>query len=216
MMRATRGVLGLGLRIGLVAVAVAAAAATTVALSAGSARAQQEGGERLAPSDPGAASSSWYGWQILFTDGAAVSLLAIGVNDYAGVPLAIASGVAYLGGGPVVHGLHERGIAAGESFLLRLGLPSITALVGGVGAWALSGGCGAGGCTLSPSVGAGGGALFGVAAASVIDIAVLAHEPRQSGREPANSTTLTLHPVPLLIREAGRPDASGFGVLGVF
>jgi hypothetical protein len=191
------------------ALAVGAAVAIGAA-GGGSAHAQQR--ESAADSAPG----TWYGWQILLTDGAAVSLVGLGTlssSNGVAIDSAIASSLVYFGGGPIVHGLHDRGLAAGESFGLRLGLPFTMGLIGAGGAWALSGGCGSGsGCMLNPGEGALGGALFGIAAASVIDIAVLAHEPRARDA----STGLSLRPTPVWIREAGRSDAPGLGVAGVF
>ena len=200
-MRAARWALAVG-----VAVTIGAAATGRPA------RAQER--EPVADSPP--APRSWYGWQILFTDGGAVGLVGLGVlssSSTVAIQTAIASSLVYFGGGPIVHGLHDRGLVAGESFGLRLGLPFSMGLIGAGGAWAMSGGCSGGsGCMLNPGEGALGGALFGIAAASVIDIAVLAHEPRSRDA----STGLSLRPAPVFIREAGRPDAPGLGVAGLF
>src|SRR5579883_1147642 len=106
---------------------VVCAAVGAVGAAAAPARAQ----EREAPPAE-AAPGSWYGWQILFSDGAAVALVAAGsMSSSSGVAIecAIGSSLAYLGGGPIVHGLHDRGVTAGESFGLRLGLPFAVGLI---------------------------------------------------------------------------------------
>ncbi len=166
--------------------ALALVAAAAIAVSSVPAPAQE-----LADSAP----SSWYGWQILLIDGASVGLVYVGINNGAGIESAIASSILYLGGGPVVHALHDRGITAGEDFLLRLALPSTMALIGAAGAWAASGGCVPHGCTLSPALGAGGGALFGMAASSILDVFVLADAPRAS--HDASSAGLRLRATPV-------------------
>lgn len=114
--------------------------------------------------------ASWYGWQTLITDGAA--LLAAPIAPAAGVGL-------YLVGAPLVHATHGRFGTAAGSFGLRLGAP----LVGGVTGivlWGLGSDCGFDGpelCGLGSVLYGAVGAGLGVITAVTLDASLLAREP---------------------------------------
>jgi hypothetical protein len=118
-----------------------------------------------APRDPAtsppAASSEWYGWQILISDAAVFSFAGLTRNP------SVAYG--WVGGGAIVHLGHGnvgRGVA---SAVLRIGLP----LVGGYLGAASASGCTGDWCGLGEVVV---GGLIGMASAELIDVAVLARD----------------------------------------
>jgi hypothetical protein len=157
----------------------------------------------------------WYGWQIMFTDGAAlVSLSGSGRGSGWGY-LAL---TLYLAGGPVVHFAHENGVRGVASLGLRVVGPISGALMGALVGSTAPNNCGGDYICFSPAViGAGVGLVVGTLAASIVDIAALAYEKAPFER-PAHSTSFGLHLVPL----AGLPrDSTGhavptFGVGGAF
>lgn len=117
----------------------------------------------VAPRDPAppAASSQWYGWQILLGDAAVFSVAGLTQNP----------GIAYgwVGSGAIVHFGHGnvgRGLA---SAALRAGLPIVGLFAGAASA----SGCKGDWCGLGAAVG---GGLLGMASAELIDVAVLANE----------------------------------------
>jgi hypothetical protein len=161
--------------------------------------------------------TSWYGWQIALADGGSVATFATaGATARSGAAGLIAGcALVYLVDGPIIHGLHGRGAAAGESFFLRLVMPFGLAMLGAGGAALASGPCSGNECRLDPTTLAIGGLLAGAVAASVLDVAVLANEPA-TGHPPAE---VSLSIVPLV---TWRPEAAawrsspGLGVAGAF
>jgi hypothetical protein len=132
----------------------------------------------------GTGQSGWYGYQTLALDAAAISAGALAWSHAGevhagrvGSPTFIWGSIAaaaWFGGAPLVHMLHDRSESAAYSFVLRLGLPFVAALVG-TGLWA----AGWGGCTaclyaIPP--------LAGVAILTpmVADAAILSREPATS------------------------------------
>jgi len=75
----------------------------------------------------------WYGYQTLLVDAGALTLLVAGIaadDQSARTAIGVGAGAVYVVGGPLVHGLHGRGLAAVGSFGLRAGLPLLGGLVG--------------------------------------------------------------------------------------
>lgn len=124
-----------------------------------------------APADP---SPSWYGYQALFADGAAIAG-GIATNGVLFVP-------AYLLGAPAVHAIHRRPLRAFVDLGLRLGLP-------------LAGAAAVGGSEYLATREKGGqlltfgvlGAASGAIAAMTIDATVLAWEDAPARKESALS-----------------------------
>ena len=157
----------------------------------------------------------WYGWQTLIVDGMSilvVPVVAAKADSSAGTGLAVGG---YFLGGPIVHWAHGQVGKGFGSLGLRVGLPVAGALGGMLAARAASD------CISYCSVAFGliGGA-FGVAAALVIDPAVLAYE--RVDEEPSVARARQ-KPAPALSRVALSPLAAprkegGFdlGVGGTF
>lgn len=148
----------------------------------------------------------WYGWQTLLVVGASDALLvtsaALGI-----LPLAIASGVGSVLGGPTIHALHGESGKALTSAGMNLGFPIGGLLVGGLVGTVVeiaAGDCGA--CLpLSAAIGAGIGHVIAVA----IDVDTLAFEtlPPGSARRPPTfslAPTLRLGPGGLGVGASGR------------
>jgi hypothetical protein len=145
--------------------------------------------------------TSWYGWQTLLSDAAAIGLWSVAavVDDaqygsasyrsYQAWSTALAaSGFAvYALGAPAIHLAHGRADQAGESLIMRVGLPFGGALVGVL--------VGAGACGRSddevpcPLITGVLGFAAGGVAAMVLDAVVLAREPV---RHPTGSGFQTL------------------------
>jgi hypothetical protein len=178
------------------------------ALLASSASRAQEYGDlsfqelpKVSPQDP-PAPTHWYGYEILATDGAALLLavpaLASNSSTVHSV-FGVGSLMTYGLGAPIVHFTHGR-VGAGFADLgLRVGMPLVLGLFGGMigsgsyqpipcntsstGAYsgAFSGlGCGLDngiGQVVSTAVGAAVGSMIGIGIAVAIDAAVIAREP---------------------------------------
>lgn len=110
----------------------------------------------------------WYGRTILATD---ATLVGLGFAIDREQPV-LAYGTAL--SGPVIHLIHDRPLAAGASFALRLGL-AWGGAIAGFGVCGDPEGYGCDGYVL-------GGAVVGVAAASLLDAALLSR-PRARPRE---------------------------------
>jgi len=142
---------------------------------------------------PPAASSQWYGWQILISDAA--------VFSFAGLTRNASVAYGWVGSGAIVHFGHGnvgRGLA---SAALRVGLPIVGAAWGADSA----NGCKGDWCGLGDVVA---GGLIGMASAELIDVALLAHDsapPSATVRAAQHSHGVEVSPV---VR-AGR---SGFGL----
>jgi hypothetical protein len=110
---------------------------------------------------PPAASSQWYGWQILLSDAA--------VFSFAGLTHNASVAYGWVGGGAIVHLGHGnvgRGLA---SAVLRAGLPIIGLALGAASA----SGCTGDWCGLGEVVV---GGAIGMVSAELIDVALLAHD----------------------------------------
>lgn len=140
----------------------------------------------------------WYGWQTLLADGAGIGVFA------AGGPLAFVGVGEYLVAAPIIHLAHDRPGAAGESFLLRLGLAGGGALVG-----ALAGSGGDCGSSDIPCSAIGGifGLVLGGASAIIIDAAALAHETAPT--EPRVERGLSVLPTVGVTRHSGTVGLAG-------
>lgn len=160
--------------------------ALSVLCSAPVATAQEAGpapAETASPAPP----PEWYGWQILITDGVAISGIVAGVA--ADSESLTTLGVFYMGG-PVVHWSHGYSGRGWESLGLRLGLPLVGALAG-VGVASAATECHGFGCLGGAPVGAGVGALGAMA----LDVTCLAWEdPPQSTRVRTTASPLTVSP----------------------
>jgi hypothetical protein len=150
-----------------------------------------------APRDPAisppAASSQWYGWQILISDAAVFSFAGLIRNP------SVAYG--WVGGGAIVHLGHGnvgRGLA---SAALRVGLPLVGAYLGSASA----SGCQGDWCGLGETLA--GGAL-GMVSAELIDVALLAHD---SAPTPA-TVRAAQHSHGVEVSPVVRAGRSGFGL----
>jgi hypothetical protein len=141
---------------------------------------------------PPAASSQWYGWQILLSDAA--------VFSFAGLTHNASVAYGWVGGGAIVHLGHGnvgRGLA---SAALRAGLPIIGLALGAASA----SGCTGDWCGLGEVVV---GGAIGMVSAELIDVALLAHD---SAPSPAAARAAQRSPVEVSpVVRAGR---SGLGL----
>ena len=119
----------------------------------------------------------WYGWQTLTVDAGSIGLAALAFSNWGGseaFDLFLASGAVYLGGAPLVHAAHRRGIAALADFGLRLAAPTVLGAVG-----AASGGGRNGAFVGVVILGS-----IGLATASLLDAFFLAREPMKVDAKP--------------------------------
>lgn len=151
----------------------------------------------VAPRDPAtappAASSQWYGWQILISDAAVFGFAGLTQNPN------IAYG--WIGGGTIVHFSHGnfgRGLA---SAALRVALPVVGLYLGSASASGCHGDwCGYGEVIV--------GGAIGMASAEVIDVALLA---RDSVPAPA-TVRAAQHSHGVEVSPVVRAGRSGFGL----
>ncbi len=171
------------------ACAVAASTFTSTAHAQVETTPETEPAERVARVEPEPASSArqvdyWYGWQTLLADGASVATMVLGGTTQSSAVGLIGLG-GYFAGAPIVHGVQGRVGVAFASFGLRLGIPTLGAVVG----YAAAGPCSASehdgffGCSFHGWAEAGVGALIGAGTAVAIDAAVLAHGKRSAEPE---------------------------------
>jgi hypothetical protein len=118
--------------------------------------------------------SSWYGYQTLATDGAAIALALVAGEENSEAPALGALGL-YVLGAPTVHALHGRAAATAGSLALRLFLPLLSSIVGGATADCSTRVVNDDNCDFGPRVV---GLVVGMAAAVVIDSAAIAWEPK--------------------------------------
>jgi hypothetical protein len=160
---------------------LAAILVTATALTAATARADDDStAPKPKKSEP---EETWYGWQTLSTDGAALALLiAAGSTTQSSSTtgtLALASLGTYALGGPVVHLAHDRARTAAGDLVVRVSVPLATTVLGAM----------IGNAVIPPSPcegdgPCGGGIAFGlvglgvgVLTASIVDAAVFGYEP---------------------------------------
>ena len=123
---------------------------------------------QIAKADPPEpATRTWYGYQTLLTDGAAVAMFAGGAaTDHAA--LGAGSGaLTYFLAAPLVHLAHDNRSGAGKSLALRLLAPVGGALVGGTFGYAIEGKGDY--ALLAPLLFGIGGAMVGAGVASLVD-----------------------------------------------
>jgi hypothetical protein len=155
---------------------------------------------------------TWYGWQNLVVDAAAVTVLAIGAANWnGGSGLRVAGGLGYVFGSPVVHWIHGNIGPGFGSLGMRVLLPPIGLVVGlVVGAISAAGDSGRSNeDTLATAMAA--GFFIGVAIPIALDAAVLGWEKNEvpnTARAP-KAPTLTMRPI--LTPTAG---GGAFGGLG--
>jgi hypothetical protein len=142
---------------------------------------------------PPAASSQWYGWQILLSDAAVFSFAGLTHN----------AGIAYgwVGGGAIVHLGHGnvgRGLA---SAALRAGLPIIGLALGAASA----SGCTGDWCGLGEVVV---GGAIGMVSAELIDVALLAHD----SAPPSATVSAAQHSHGVEVSPVVRAGRSGVGL----
>ena len=126
---------------------------------------------------------SWYGWQTLIVDGAAIAMGFAFSNADANGVRAIPS-LTYLFGPPIVHWIHGHGARGAADLGIRFGLPLVA---GGVGALAgAAAGKDSGGTYTGALVGLVVGVLAGYIGAITIDAAVLANEKKNVPYDPAD------------------------------
>jgi len=132
------------------------------------------------PAKPETPRITWYGWQTLIADGAAVGLLWLALvssDGSAGNILGTASFMTYLLGGPIVHWAHGHGGKGWASVGLRVGLPIGGAIAGALIGRAACGSEGEGDFVPCPVVYGALGLVGGMAAAPIVDATVIAREP---------------------------------------
>jgi hypothetical protein len=171
--------------------------------------------------------SPWYGWQIGVADAASALGMAVGwsANGWAGNALADISLAGFVAGGPVIHVVHRRpaGVVLG-SLGLRVGLPIVGGIIGGLIAYAAEPPCkpsatggleaiGAGICqSLRGFDGVVVGMPLGALAASVTDVAFLGWDRRA---QPRRSSGARVAPV-LAWSSAQGAQRLSVGMGGVF
>jgi hypothetical protein len=85
---------------------------------------------------PNVSEARWYGWQIAMTDAVAIIGFNIArtIDDpfsvYGNAALAVPSAVVFVAGGPTIHLLHHRLLAAIASGAMRIVLPALGDLIG--------------------------------------------------------------------------------------
>jgi hypothetical protein len=181
---------------------------------------------------------TWYGWQTLSTDAAAVAALAAGLsirNDSFHLcdtcdaeryvnPHSIleATGVlSYLGGGLLVHLAHHQRKKGFYSLALRAAAPAAGALVGGVTGWSVACTGGSHWCFGSQLgdwlEGTAFGAALGFFAAVVLDASAFAYEDHPAVPKPASAAGgWQVVPVAALPRDMTGRSTPSFGLAGVF
>ena len=114
----------------------------------------------------------WYGWQIIPIDATALGVIAVelALGEDAVPALGLIALGAYAVGGPIVHLVHDRPMAALGSFGLRVGMPAVGALLGSAGENCKDDKCTGGWPTVL-------GGLVGALTAMSLDVTLLAHVP---------------------------------------
>ena len=90
--------------------------------------------EDLPPSEPSVRHDRWYGWQPMLVDAAASAFFVVSAatsREGGPGPFVIPGLVAYIGGGPIVHGFHGRAATAVGDLAMRLGLPLVIGAAAG-------------------------------------------------------------------------------------
>ena len=116
----------------------------------------------------------WYGYQTLAADGLSLLVALGGLRADTGVVSTIGMGGFALGG-PIIHLVHHNYLAAGGSLALRVGAPFLFGFVG-----SQMENCGPNSGWFCGVAGAVIGGSLGILTASIIDAAVLAHEPEEA------------------------------------
>jgi len=154
----------------------------------------------------------WYGDAIIGTDAVALGLGVLGVTllkggnaDAAGASLFIGGGLTYFAASPIVHGMHGRSGAALGSVGLRLAVPIVGTYLGAALAGAQH--CGDESCQSRGITGGVVGFGFGMLAASIVDISLLAYEPKP------NSTATQIALVPSIDPKRG---SAGLNLVGAW
>jgi hypothetical protein len=154
-----------------------------------------------------ASTSTWYGWQTLAADSAAIGLVVAGIfkGDDLGQPMTVAGLVTYLFVPPIIHRAHDRSGTALASAGLRIAAPSLGVILG-----ASTEDCNeyegaeAGDCGNGIAV----GLLVGLGTAMAVDAIVFAHEEAPKPPKPA-ARGLRLVPAVSVTRERGELVLSG-------
>jgi hypothetical protein len=145
--------------------------------------------------------SSWYGYQTLATDGAALALAIISAEkDSTAAGVGAAS--IYVLGAPTVHALHRRPLTTLGSIAIRLVMPLFGSALGAASANCSTRVVNDENCDFGPGLT---GFAVGMAAAAVLDSAVLAWDrpsptparPAASQAAPSLTQSLSLSPVPV-------------------
>ncbi len=170
------------------------------------------------PDAPQTKSSSWYGWQTLSTDGAAVLLgvLSAAADGQTGKDAFGGAAIAAYGlGGPTVHAAHGRWGAGAGSLALRVGTPVVTGFVGGLIGAALptKNEDALGGLVENVGqtyLGLVYGVLAGAGIAAGLDAAFLAHETKTAtAAEKTARPSMQVAPTFAVTREGGSGTPSG-------
>jgi hypothetical protein len=186
------------------------------------------------PASTPAPASLWYGDQTLYVDLASVLFVMTGGavsagnggSSNGGATFLVATGaVGYFLGGPIVHMVHGRfGVAAGD-LGIRIGMPLVTGIVGGLLGAAAAGpnSCGTDdfGSLCGALVGGAIGEILGFGGAVALDAAVLAREPKPdaaTASPQASPPAVSFAPTFFILRskELGQGSMPVAGVTGRF
>jgi hypothetical protein len=174
------------------------------------------------PSDGRSGRWQWYGWQIIITDAAALSTLALAAGtssgetgDHTVSTVLLGLGFSgYLMGGFAVHATHRRWLSAGMSVGLRVVLPLLGAAVG-------AGLESSQNDPWSGLAGAATGVLVGAGLAHVLDVTALsfvppAKHPPTTSASNTRAPVLEWYPVIRMAPESRRGSATFLGVGAAF
>ncbi len=167
----------------------------------------------------------WFGWQVMLVDAGAIALVpgggALTSNSSGFAFLPILGGATYLGGGPLVHALHDDPGGAGRSVALRLGVPIATGGVfAGLAALTSSGGT-SDLCyphdqrTCAAIYGAAVGIAVGMLGAMVVDW-ITSSEPARTGATPSGERTPAVDPPRWAVLPVALRGGPGVAIAGTF
>ena len=155
----------------------------------------------------------WYGWQTLAADTIPTALFLATIPASNDGVWWTAGAVTFAFSGPIVHGVHDRPIAAAGSLGLRVGLPVLGMLMGVPLSKCYGHSASAGaGVDISPSCEDNTimiGALLGLGVASVADAAFLAYEPSERPQSAQRAPRLQLVPSVVVRRDRGAVMLTG-------
>ena len=176
--------------------------------------------EQPRPRPPkGKEEETWYGYQTLIVDGASLGLILGGAaianhpgSSDSGGSVALAGGIGYVLGAPVVHWMHGRIGPGFGSLGLRVGLPLAGLFWGAVIGAAVN----SRNDDAILAAGAGIGFVGGMAGAMLLDAALLAYEKPSEREKEAYQEANAKHPIRWMPNLAPQKSGGTVGVSGVF